>query len=74
MIIDLIFRSALGVKQVLGRSSVGPYAFCSGLGLEQWQAGSSNSHQAIKFIYQLFKIKCTLINQLFKIQYNSKIQ
>ena len=47
MIIELIFRSALGVKQVLGRSSVGPYAFCSGLGLEQWQAGSSNSHQAI---------------------------
>ncbi|XP_023342455.1 synaptotagmin-15 [Eurytemora carolleeae] len=46
-VVSLCSRSALGVKQVLGRSSVGPYAFCSGLGLEQWQAGSSNSHQAI---------------------------
>jgi len=36
-IVSLCSRSRLGVKQVLGRTSVGPYAYCSGPGLQQWQ-------------------------------------
>jgi len=36
-VISLCSKTRLGVKQVLGRTSVGPYAYCSGPGLDQWR-------------------------------------
>lgn len=52
-VISLCARTRFGTKQVLGRTSVGPYAYCSGTGLSQWQAMVREPGQEIVDIHSL---------------------
>lgn len=52
-VISLCSRSRLGVKQVLGRTSVGPYSFCNGPGLEQWQTMIKYPGEEISIVHTM---------------------
>jgi len=46
-LVSLCSRSKFGTKAVLGRTCVGPWAYASGVGLEQWLAMSNRASQDI---------------------------